>query len=120
MFQSIDLTSKALDALSLRQEVISHNLSNIDTPNYKRQEVEFESILEKELEKNNVSDINLNKINPKIVSDLESYSYRMDGNNVDLDREITELTKNELRYNTLLERTNAQISRYKYILQNLK
>ena len=40
VFDYVNVLSKAADASSLRNEVLSQNMSNIDTPGYKRQDVE--------------------------------------------------------------------------------
>ncbi len=45
------LLHKALDAESLRFQVRSHNLANVNTPAYKRQDVEFEAYLAAELDR---------------------------------------------------------------------
>ncbi|HHW70603.1 MAG TPA: hypothetical protein GX392_04560 [Clostridiales bacterium] len=44
-FTNIGYLQKALDATWQRDEIISHNISNIDTPNYKSQGISFESFL---------------------------------------------------------------------------
>lgn len=45
--RSVDFSHRYLDVLSLRQSVISDNIANIDTPNFKRSKISFESELEK-------------------------------------------------------------------------
>ena len=48
-FDYINVLEKAADASWLRDQCISNNIANVDTPGYKRQDVDFESVLEKEL-----------------------------------------------------------------------
>ena len=120
LFNNIDVMNKVLDATMLRQSVISNNISNVDTPGYKRQDVAFETFLQQEMSKNGIQNINLDKIEPKIYTDNQNYSYRMDGNNVDIDSEMAESAKVKLRYDTLIERVGRQLGRYKTILQTLK
>ena len=48
-FNYINVLDKAADASWLRENAITNNIANIDTPGYKRQDVDFESVLEKEL-----------------------------------------------------------------------
>lgn len=45
MFRDIDLMTKGLNASWKRNEVISNNIANVNTPNYKRMEVKFEEFL---------------------------------------------------------------------------
>ena len=49
VFDYVNVLDKALDASALRHEAISNNLANADTPNYKRQDVNFEVQLAKAL-----------------------------------------------------------------------
>ena len=48
-FDYINVLDKAADASWLRETAIMNNLANTDTPGYKRQEVDFESVLQREL-----------------------------------------------------------------------
>lgn len=120
IFSDIDLMNKAINATMLRKSVISQNISNIDTPGYKRKDVEFETILEKELRYKNGTELNLTEIEPKIYIDHSNSAYRLDGNNVDVDVEMAEEAKVSARYNALITRVNSQLGRFSTILQNLK
>lgn len=120
MFYNLDVTSKALDATLLRQNIISSNISNVDTPGYKRIDVKFQELLAKQIDANGINEVDIKEIEPSVYTDRAAYANRMDGNNVDVDTEMSELAKTKLRYDTLIQRSIAQISRYKYILQNIK
>lgn len=120
MFSNIDIMNKALDAAVLRKNVISENISNVDTPNYKRKDVAFETLLMKEINKNGASNINLSEIEPTVYTDRANTSYRTDGNNVDIDTEMAEEAKVYARYSALVQRVNAQLNRFNTVLQNLK
>lgn len=120
IFSNINLVNKAIDATLTRKELISQNISNVDTPNYKRQDINFESVLAKELKNKEISEINLSHLEAPIYTDKQMSSYRMDGNNVDIEVERSEETKVELRYNTLVTRITAQLNRLETTLQNLK
>lgn len=120
MFQSIDIMNKTLDATMLRFNTLTNNIANAETPNFKREDVRFEDKLEVELKKNQVKDIKVDALEPSVYTDYAGHAMRMDGNNIDIDREMTELAKTKLRYDTLIQRASAQIGRYKYILQNIR
>ncbi|MGL6173051.1 MAG: flagellar basal body rod protein FlgB [Cellulosilyticaceae bacterium] len=120
MFHNLDITNKALDGIMLRYNVLSANIANSETVGYKRQDVKFQDLLEKEMSNKGTEGIDINQIEPQVYTDNLSFAQRLDGNNVDIDKEMGELSKTKLRYDTLVQRTNAQISRYKYILQNIK
>jgi flagellar basal-body rod protein FlgB len=120
LFTNLNVINKVLDATVLRKNVIDENISNADTPGYKRKDVKFETMLLEELSKNGYKKLDINNIEPIIYVDKANFSYRMDDNNVDIDVEMVENAKVQLRYNTLIERTASQIERYKSILQTIK
>ncbi|MBP3887126.1 MAG: flagellar basal body rod protein FlgB [Cellulosilyticum sp.] len=119
-FSNVNLVNKAINATLVRKDLISQNIANVDTPNYKRQDIDFESVLLKEVQSAGGKEIDINHLNADIYTDLKDSSYRMDGNNVDIEVERSEETKVELRYNTLVTRITAQLNRMETILQNLK
>lgn len=120
IFSDVNLVNKAINATLVRKDLISQNLANIDTPNYKRQDIDFESVLLREVQNAGEKEIDINNLDAEIYTDLRSSSYRMDGNNVDIEVERSEEAKVELRYNTLVTRITAQLGRMETILQNLK
>lgn len=127
---NMDIMAKALDAYTLRNNTIASNIANADTPGYKRKEVEFESVLNKALEeaktgstmvanrdiKGRIANQANLKSGERIIDGIKATvfeqdtadMYRIDGNNVDIDNEMTELVKNQLRYSTVLSQINKQ------------
>lgn len=117
MHNNTDIVSKALDASWLRGEVISNNIANVDTPGFKRNDVIFESYLEHALgSSRKVSEEELNRLSPSIFNDKTNLSYRIDGNNVNIDTEMAYLAQNQLKYNTLIAQVNYNFSRLKTVL----
>ncbi|MDD3174789.1 MAG: flagellar basal body rod protein FlgB [Herbinix sp.] len=120
-FNYINVLNKAADASLTRHEVISNNIANVDTPNYKRQDVQFESYLttalsgEGSLDKA-VADVDLNLLDATVYTDNASLSYRLDGNNVDIDTEEAYLADNQIRYYALLDSMTQEFSRIKTVL----
>ncbi|GMA35667.1 flagellar basal body rod protein FlgB [Demequina litorisediminis] len=82
--------STALDALSLRQQVIAQNIANVQTPGYQGRRVSFEDSLAQAVR--NGSGV----VEPSIGISLEPT--REDGNNVNLDTEVVSNTDTSLRY----------------------
>lgn len=119
-FNYIDVLDKALDASSLRETVISNNLANVDTPGYKRREVDFEGLLRQELDKlkwnsldEKMEDVDLTHLNAGVHYDMQAYGYdyRLDGNNVDVDVENVELASEQLRYQLISDSVTQEFSR---------
>lgn len=112
------LMAKALDYRALRQDLISSNIANVDTPFYRSKDVQFEDALVKERERlNNVPSKKLqmavtnpmhltgedNDFPPKAkIFFRDGHMVRNDGNTVDLDVETTEMAKNSIMYNALV------------------
>jgi len=106
----------------------AHNIANAETPGYKRRYVIFEEILQRALEKTRIRLYKTNErhldpvetpVRPKVMVD-DSTSYRNDGNNVDIDREIVEMVKNGLRYQVLTRLMSSNIERYNIVLRGVR
>lgn len=111
---------KALNVAWKRNEIISENIANVDTPGYKRQEVQFKDFFNSELKNSLISNgksklLGGEKI--KVVTDNQNYSYRLDGNNVDIEREMAMLAENTIRYYTLINRINGQFNKIRTIIR---
>ena len=96
--------TRALDASSLRQELIANNLANVNTPGFKRQDVAFEAKLSHALSERRLrgsAAVNpVDSVRPEIITQ-SSTSQRVDGNNVDMESENVNSAINTLRYEAL-------------------
>lgn len=120
-FNYINVLDKAADAAWLRNDIISNNIANVSTPNYKRKDVQFETYLMEELAgadslDEGISNIDLSTLNATTYVDNNSLSYRADGNNVDIDTENAEFAKNQITYSTLMDSMTQEFSRIKMVL----
>ena len=97
--KSATLLEKMLDVSSIKHKVIANNIANVNTPGYKKMEVSFADQLEKALNEDSMN--KFDTLQPKIVISKEdsSETVRNDGNNVDMDKEVSSLVKNTLSYN---------------------
>lgn len=124
VFDYVNVLQKAADASWTRNEVLANNIANVDTPGYKRQDVDFETQLKRALRSTRfksidarVGDINTAELNPSIYTDSPGFSYRLDGNNVDIDTETTELAANQIKYNGLISSVNQEFSNLKLVMK---
>ncbi len=85
-----------LTLTSKRQQVLAANVANLDTPGYKAKDINFADQLNSNLE----ATVRMVEVNTK---------EKPDGNTVDLDRELTEITKNGLQYITIVQYLNQRI-----------
>lgn len=125
IYNYINVLDKAADAANSRNEILSNNIANVDTPNYKRKDVAFENYLEQALIgpeslDERIADVNthLSDFGGMAYTDHSTLSYRLDGNNVDMDTESAYLAENQIRYNALVEQIGQEFSRYKTVLSN--
>lgn len=124
VFDYIRVLDKAADASWLRNEAISNNIANVDTPGYKRQDVEFESVLKEALGLSRyksmdakVADLKMNRLNGRPYTDYAAFAYRIDGNNVDIDNENVYLAENQLRYQGLLTAIGQEFNNLQTAMQ---
>lgn len=122
LYDYVDVLGKAADASWLKNEAISNNIANVDTPNYKRQDVDFESTLQSALKKSSyislddkIDSLDISNLNASTYTDSSDYSYRLDGNNVDIDQENVEMAQNTLTYQGLTDSINQELSRIKSV-----
>jgi flagellar basal-body rod protein FlgB len=122
----INLLNKGLDGAFARQKALANNVANASTPNYKRQDVDFISILKRQqgekssLPMKTTQHTHLSGSNFKegLFSSFvlqNNTSYRNDKNNVDIEVEMAEVAKNALYYNTLTRQMDEEFS----ILRNV-
>lgn len=123
VYNYINVLDKAADAANTRNEILANNIANVDTPNYKRKDVSFENYLEQALIGGEVLDERIADVNTHLsdfggitYTDNSSLSYRLDGNNVDIDTENAYLAENQIRYNALVEQIGQEFARYKTVL----
>lgn len=126
VFDYTNILDKAADASWMRENVITNNIANIDIPGYKRQDVDFESVLQKALGKTKYSSLDkkvrelnqdLGKLTTTSYTDAANYSYRLDRNNVDENTENAELASESLRYQLLTTAITNNFSRMQTVLK---
>lgn len=127
VFDYVNVLDKAADASWKRNEAISNNLANAATPNYKRQDVSFENELRHALLESGsstmdgkVGDINskLSRLQPSVYTDYTEVSYRLDGNNVDVDTENVELAENQLKYEGLMNSITQEFTNLQAVMKS--
>ncbi|HZK57656.1 MAG TPA: flagellar basal body rod protein FlgB [Clostridia bacterium] len=127
MYNNINLLAKALDASWRRNEIITNNIVNAETPGFKKSTVLFEEILGEQLSSRKlkgvvtnpghirINDININDVKYKIKTE-DNFSTGMDKNNVDIDVEMAERAKNEIVYNVLTDKIQSNFRRIKFVI----
>lgn len=124
-FDYINVLDKTADASWTRNEVIGNNIANVNTPGYKREDVAFERELERALGNSRyttmdekVGNLKLGRLKPRTVKDYTNFSYRLDGNNVDIDTENVTLAANQIKYQGVMAGIQSEFSNLKTAMGN--
>ncbi len=128
-FGAFQLVNNALQVADLRQQVYANNIANMNTPGYKREGVQFESALQSAMAGNNSSALLGKQSIPIGQSSGANYNWSAllsvrptvtvtnggvisnNGNNVDVEAEMTDLAENQIRYQALVQDLTDRISR---------
>lgn len=113
--EASSVTNLLFDQLSFRsdrQKIISSNIANINTPNYKTKDLVFESELKKAEQSRDLNLATTNSMHmnsfqdikkpnePKLVN-VKGLEEQNDGNNVNLDTQMSEMSKNKIIFDAL-------------------
>lgn len=114
---SMPMSSKSLDFLWTKQKVISNNIANVDTPGYKSKYVTFEETFRNRIVAAAKSEEKASMpraINNSgwVVHNTNDETARADGNNVQLDTEMMEMTRTALQYQHLISSVNGDVQRF--------
>ncbi len=124
MDSTIGSLERALHFSTAKNKAISQNIANVDTPNYKAKRVVFKDILNEEK-----ADIFQAKRSHKkhIPFSLGNHGYKVlenrhtmynhNGNNVDIDHEMSTLAENQIYYNSLIDRLNGKMQSLQTVIR---
>lgn len=119
---------RGLAAANLRQEVISNNIANVNTPNFKKSDVVFEELLAKEIGMDDSGRLPLVRTHDRhlpvgmtggakaIIQEDDTTTMRVDNNNVDIDIEMASLAKNQLYYNAMATELGSYVNKLKNVI----
>jgi flagellar basal-body rod protein FlgB len=129
------LLEKSLDASTLRSKVISNNIANVDVPHFKRSEVDFESELKRVIDEREEirngkfeayttdsrhipfdEERSVRSVRPRINLDY-STTYRSDGNNVDIEKEMVDAQKTTMRYGSAVQSISQNFKMLKLVMR---
>lgn len=120
---AFQLIANALQTADMRQSVYANNIANVQTPGYHREEVQFESLLQNAL----ISTANgsgadstagSGSVNwaaalgvAPVVTQDTSTKIDNNGNNVDVDAEMSSMAENQIKYESLIQDLQTRIAR---------
>ena len=131
--KTVDIMHRALDVTTVRRQVIANNLTNADTPGFKRSNVNFESELKRALDsgKNrpaleltmthekhipNWKDRDYRDVQIRRVLDYTS-TYNNNGNNVDPEQEMMLALRNQMSYTLFAQAAAFEFGQVNQVLR---
>lgn len=129
-FDEIGVLGSALGAATRRHEVITDNLSNVNTPGFRRAEVQFEEILSRALHGPQPLDlrrtdsrhlsargsVRLDEVSPRVIVEVDTYA-RNDRSNVNPEIENIEMAKNSMWAQALSTRLRQKLQQVREVIQ---
>lgn len=135
----MDVSDKTLNALTtalnfreMRQEVISSNIANANTPGFKAKKVDFEEALARALDTDGQMQMNVtderhfdvgnggfDNLEPEIYEDPNGVVSE-NGNTVDTEAEMGRMAENKLMYDAIVQLVNKKMGLMKYAINNEK
>lgn len=128
IFNDTQYLRSGLNASALRNQVISNNIANAETPGFKSSSVEFENMFLNALEteggfrpkatrdKHRTSSSSIKDVSAAVIQNTNT-TMRMDENNVDIDFQNAELAKNQIYYEALIEKLNSEYRRLRMAIR---
>ncbi len=111
---TLEAMGQYMTRLSKRQQVVSSNVANIDTPGYKAKDISFHTTMEELLasqavplkttrpEHNGLDRLQFAPLEPEVF-EIQGLTERADGNNVDLDKEMLKLGETSFGYSMMTQ-----------------
>jgi flagellar basal-body rod protein FlgB len=98
---------KFLDVSALRTELITSNMANVDTPQYRTRDINFQQEMERVLDDPQMAYASFSPM----VREVRGLAVRPDGNNVNLEREGLLLADTQLRFQAAVQVLTAEFHR---------
>lgn len=117
--KNLDILSKSLDLSLLRHSVITDNIANAETPFFKARRVDFESELQRAVDLSDAGVTTPSRAIASVQPNIYEDPYNENGqdlNTVDMDREMSALTKNDIKYTAATQAVSRKFALLKYAI----
>ena len=122
----IDVLERSLDITTAKHSVIASNVANVDTPGYKAKKLDFKKALMeavslggegmKRSQDKHFSGQSMQTSPYAMVENQLNNALRNDGNNVNIDKEMVELSQNSMMYNMVADLATRQFDKLRYAI----
>ena len=130
--KNLDVLQRTMDVSLLRREVITNNIANAETPNFRRTDVNFEASLAKALATENTKTFEMTLTHEKHIPNNRVVDYKTikprrvldyttqtdnNGNNVDIEKEVMDVVKNQMQYQLMTQSISSQFKSVNMIVR---
>ena len=128
--KTLDALKAALDFREMRQEIISSNIANAETPGYKAKRLKFEDALARALDVDGQMNLKTNdeahydvgsgrfkNLEAEVVNDANGVVSE-DGNTVNREDEMSRMAENKIMYDALVQLVNKKLALKKYAIES--
>ena len=126
--QTLKALAASLNFRQMRQELITSNIANAETPGYKTKRVDFEAVLQRAIDIDKQQSLNtedkkhfnvggggFDNLQPELYEDPNGIVSE-DGNTVDRDQELALMAENKVLYDATVQLLNKKLGLMKYIV----
>ena len=119
---SINALEKGIQYSGMKHKAISQNIANVDTPNYKRKEViqNFGQLYKEAIQAKKTDsrhrDFSGTSTQAYTINNT-SHSYSHNGNNVDIDKEMSDLAENQIYYYTMIDQLTGKFQSLQTVIK---
>jgi flagellar basal-body rod protein FlgB len=125
---SARVLERAMEASMVRSDLLLNNIANVNTPNFKRSDIDFAAVFAETITQSDLPMVRTNprhfgmsgvspgNAGPRIITDT-STSDRDDGNNVDVEYEMAQISENSMYYQSLSALWKQEMTKLKSAIQ---
>jgi len=128
---TLRILERGLDLSMVRQRLLAENVANVETPGYKRKDLDFESVLEKEYQEAERPTLDLTRTHvahlqgvgerkPVLTGEEEEIAVREDGGGVDVEKEMTTVLENALYYQALTRMVSGKLDNLRIAIREVR
>ncbi|MHB0939768.1 MAG: flagellar basal body rod protein FlgB [Armatimonadota bacterium] len=113
------ILAKVLDGTAVRQRALANNIANAETPGYQRRDVDFATQLRDVIGRSGSDPRSIVRAVEAVAVQMHEDATaprKLDGNSVNIEREMVELAQNSLQYETSAQMLMMKIRGLKYVI----
>ncbi len=103
-----NLLERALNIRAQYHKILSGNIANVETPNYKEKDIDFQIVIQRSI--GNPNNVEIRESNDGDVIGS------IDGNTVNMENQIVKMTENHMLFTSLVQVISKKFSMMRYVI----